>query len=126
MGAAVCMVVVLAGSTAGRTASECAASIEAAGHPDCGDSGIDNSAQELHLGLGQKARSGPAWGAGLIEEVVEVDVLVAGGGSAGTSAAVASARNGAKTVLVDGRSVLGGNSGSEIRVSMVGACGSVP
>jgi hypothetical protein len=48
---------------------------------------------------------------------------VAGGGSAGTSAAIASARNGARTVLVDGRSVLGGNSGSEIRVTMVGACG---
>eukprot|EP00040_Diaphanoeca_grandis_P039183 m.258359 g.258359 ORF g.258359 m.258359 type:complete len:885 (+) comp36477_c0_seq1:156-2810(+) len=63
------------------------------------------------------------WGGGLIEETIEVDVFVAGGGSAGTSAAIAAARNGAKTLIVNGRSVLGGNSGSEVRVGMVGACG---
>ena len=52
-----------------------------------------------------------------------MDVFVAGGGSAGTSAALAAARSGASTVLVNGRPVLGGNSGSEVRLSMVGACG---
>ena len=36
------------------------------------------------------------------------DVLVAGGGSAGLSAAVASARTGARTLLVERTGVLGG------------------
>ncbi len=39
----------------------------------------------------------------------QVDVVVAGGGSAGTSAALAAARSGASVVLVDARPVLGGN-----------------
>ena len=47
-------------------------------------------------------------------------MFVAGGGSAGTSAALAAARSGASTVLVNARPVLGGNSGSEVRLSMVG------
>jgi hypothetical protein len=59
----------------------------------------------------------------MIEETLEVDVLVAGGGSAGTSAALAAARNGASVVLCNGRPVLGGNAGSEVRLKMVGACG---
>eukprot|EP01047_Picozoa_sp_COSAG01_P051469 COSAG01_NODE_5315_length_4341_cov_4.952145_3_plen_329_part_00 len=79
-------------------------------------------AQTLHLLPGERPRSS-VWGAGLIEETLVVDVLVAGGGSAGTSAALAAARNGATVVLVNGRPVLGGNSGSEVRLHMVGACG---
>lgn len=49
------------------------------------------------------------------------DVVVAGGGMAGVSAAVASARHGAKTVLIQDRPVLGGNSSSEVRVTPHGA-----
>lgn len=49
------------------------------------------------------------------------DVVVCGGGLAGFSAAVAAARHGAKTVLVQERPVLGGNSSSEIRVTPHGA-----
>src|SRR5437870_1372215 len=41
---------------------------------------------------------------------LECDVLVAGGGLAGVLAAVAAARNGAKVLLVQDRSRLGGNS----------------
>eukprot|EP00040_Diaphanoeca_grandis_P032883 m.200152 g.200152 ORF g.200152 m.200152 type:complete len:924 (-) comp32764_c1_seq1:51-2822(-) len=82
----------------------------------------NGEAQKLHLNPGEQPRDA-VWGAGLIEEVIEADVFVAGGGSAGTSAALAAARSGAKTVLVNGRPVLGGNSGSEVRLSMVGACG---
>lgn len=78
--------------------------------------------QELHLEPGERPRDS-VWGAGLIEETITVDVLVAGGGSAGTSAALSAARNGATVVLANGRPVLGGNSGSEVRVAMVGACG---
>jgi hypothetical protein len=48
------------------------------------------------------------------------DVAVIGGGLAGICAAVAAARNGAKVVLVQDRSVLGGNSSSEIRVHVNG------
>ncbi len=49
------------------------------------------------------------------------DVVVIGGGLAGVCAAIASARNGAKTVLLQNRSVLGGNSSGEIRMHVVGA-----
>ncbi|WP_138750898.1 FAD-dependent oxidoreductase [Paenibacillus sinopodophylli] len=49
------------------------------------------------------------------------DVVVIGGGLAGLSAAVAAAREGATTVLLQDRPVLGGNSSSEIRVTPHGA-----
>ena len=44
---------------------------------------------------------------------LDTDVLVAGGGMAGVCAAVAAARHGAKVVLVQDRSRLGGNSSSD-------------
>jgi FAD dependent oxidoreductase len=56
---------------------------------------------------------------GLVE--LETDVLVAGGGIAGVSAAVAAARNGARVVLINDRSRLGGNSSSEVKMHIVGA-----
>ncbi len=43
-----------------------------------------------------------------IKTVIETDVLVIGGGTAGFGAAVASARNGAKTLLIERLSILGG------------------
>lgn len=46
-----------------------------------------------------------------VDVVAEVDVLVAGGGIAGCLAAVAAARAGAKTMLVDRFGYLGGNMG---------------
>ena len=49
------------------------------------------------------------------------DVCVAGGGMAGVFAALAAARNGAKVVLVQDRSRLGGNSSSEVKMHIVGA-----
>ncbi len=48
------------------------------------------------------------------------DVVVLGGGLAGICAAVSAARNGSKTVLVQDRPVLGGNSSSEMRVHVHG------
>ena len=50
-----------------------------------------------------------------------VDFVAVGGGVAGTIAAIAAARNGANVVLVQDRSVLGGNASSEIRMHIVGA-----
>ncbi len=49
------------------------------------------------------------------------DIVVCGGGLAGFCAAVAAARNGAKTCLVHNRPVLGGNSSSEVGVTPHGA-----
>ncbi len=50
------------------------------------------------------------------------DLAVIGGGLAGTCAAIAAARLGKKTVLIQNRPVLGGNSSSEVRVPVGGAC----
>ncbi|HYI94082.1 MAG TPA: FAD-dependent oxidoreductase [Bryobacteraceae bacterium] len=52
---------------------------------------------------------------------MEADVLVAGGGVAGVCAAVAAARNGARVILMQDRSRLGGNSSSEVKMHIVGA-----
>ncbi len=52
---------------------------------------------------------------------LECDVLVAGGGLAGVCAAVAAARHGARVVLVQNRSRLGGNSSSEVKMHVVGS-----
>ncbi len=46
----------------------------------------------------------------------EFDVVVVGGGVAGTSAAIAAARLGSQVALVQDRPVLGGNASAEIRV----------
>ena len=54
------------------------------------------------------------------KKTLDFDVAVIGGGMAGICAAVAAARNGSKTVLVQNRPVLGGNSSSEIRVHVNG------
>lgn len=50
------------------------------------------------------------------------DLAVIGGGLAGFCAAVASARQGVSVILVQDRPVLGGNSSSEVRVPVGGAC----
>jgi hypothetical protein len=52
---------------------------------------------------------------------IKTDVFVAGGGLAGVCAALAAARSGARVVLVQDRSRLGGNSSSEIRMHVLGA-----
>lgn len=56
-------------------------------------------------------------------ETHEFDVCVVGGGMAGICAAIASARNGAKTAIVQDRPVFGGNASSEIRMWICGAHG---
>jgi hypothetical protein len=52
---------------------------------------------------------------------LETDFLVAGGGLSGVCAALAAARNGSRVILVQDRSVLGGNASSEVKMHIVGA-----
>lgn len=52
---------------------------------------------------------------------LHTDFVVVGGGLAGICAALAAARNGTRVVLLQDRSVLGGNASSEIRMHAVGA-----
>lgn len=54
-------------------------------------------------------------------EDLSCDLLIAGGGPSGVCAALAAARNGAKVILVQDRSRLGGNSSSEVQMHIVGA-----
>ncbi len=52
---------------------------------------------------------------------INTDFVVIGGGLAGVCAAIAAARHGVKTVLVQDRPVLGGNASSEVRLWVLGA-----
>ncbi len=57
----------------------------------------------------------------LRELEMESDLVIVGGGLAGTCGAVTAARQGLKVVLVQDRPVLGGNSSSEVRLWILGA-----
>jgi len=57
----------------------------------------------------------------MTSHTIDCDLLVAGGGMAGLCAAISAARGGARVVLVQDRSVLGGNASSEIKMHIVGA-----
>ncbi len=57
------------------------------------------------------------------KEILNYEVTIVGGGVSGVVAAIAAARNGAKTLLINSSPVLGGNSSSEIRVWTRGSSG---
>lgn len=60
----------------------------------------------------------------VVREVeLETQFVVAGGGLSGICAAIAAARSGVKTVLVQDRPMLGGNASSEMRMGILGAHG---
>jgi hypothetical protein len=52
---------------------------------------------------------------------LKCDVFIAGGGMAGICAALSATRHGAKVILVQDRSRLGGNASSEVKMHIVGA-----
>ncbi len=58
--------------------------------------------------------------------VEEFDLVVAGGGIAGMSAALTAARSGLKTALIQDRAVVGGNNSSEVRVWLGGITNTEP
>ena len=57
------------------------------------------------------------------QKSVQYDLVVIGGGIAGTAASIAAAEQGMKVALVHDRPVLGGNASSEIRVHTLGIYG---
>ncbi len=52
---------------------------------------------------------------------IDCDLVIVGGGLAGTCAAITAARAGIKVALVQDRPVLGGNASSEVRLWALGA-----
>jgi len=58
----------------------------------------------------------------LKRDKLTTELLIAGGGMTGVTAALAAARNGIKVILCQDRPVLGGNASSEIRMYILGAC----
>jgi hypothetical protein len=54
-------------------------------------------------------------------ETLDAGLVVIGGGLSGVCAAIAAARHGVKTILVQDRPVLGGNASSEVRLWVLGA-----
>jgi len=57
----------------------------------------------------------------LRRESLKTDLVVVGGGLAGTCAAITAARAGLRVVLIQDRPVLGGNASSEVRLWVLGA-----
>jgi hypothetical protein len=65
--------------------------------------------------------SGPCSGRRPHESILQAGLVVAGGGLAGTCAAITAARAGVRVVLIQDRPVLGGNASSEVRLWTLGA-----
>ncbi len=65
--------------------------------------------------------SHPSLSSKLEQHVLPTDLVVIGGGMAGVCAAISAARNGVRVVLVQDRSVLGGNASSEVKMHIAGA-----
>ena len=61
-----------------------------------------------------------------VQDAGKFDLVVVGGGIAGTCAAVSAARCGLSVALIQDRSVLGGNNSSEVRVWLSGVRNRVP
>jgi hypothetical protein len=64
-------------------------------------------------------------GRSVYERPMNADLVIVGGGIAGTCGAIAAAREGLKVILVQDRPVLGGNASSEVRLWILGATSSM-
>lgn len=64
-------------------------------------------------------------GRSIYECPMNADLVIIGGGIAGTCGAIAAAREGLKVILVQDRPVLGGNASSEVRLWILGATSSM-
>jgi len=64
-------------------------------------------------------------GRSVYERPLNADLVIIGGGIAGTCGAIAAAREGLKVILVQDRPVLGGNASSEVRLWILGATSSM-
>lgn len=82
--------------------------------PDLGEPQLDLDRERLLVVPAQERR-------GFRVETLDVDLVVIGGGLAGTCAAITAARAGSRVVVVQDRPVLGGNSSSEVRLWVLGA-----
>lgn len=83
----------------------------------------EKSGASANPGAPQQGKSGaaaPFCDKSFAKKALDCDILVAGGGLAGICAALSAARMGAKVVLLQDRSRLGGNSSSEIRMHPLG------
>ena len=65
--------------------------------------------------------SPPAASRELVTRQIDCDLVVVGGGMAGTCAAITAARAGIRVTLIQDRPVLGGNASSEVRLWILGA-----
>ena len=66
-------------------------------------------------------KESPAERRDFVTEQSECDLVIVGGGMAGTCGAITAARAGIRVVLIQDRPVLGGNASSEVRLWMLGA-----
>ena len=64
-------------------------------------------------------------GRSIRKESLNADLVIIGGGMAGTCGAISAAREGLKVILVQDRPVLGGNASSEVRLWILGATSSM-
>src|SRR5690606_40652264 len=55
------------------------------------------------------------------KETLKADLVITGGGLSGVCAAITAARQGLEVILIQDRSVLGGNASSEVRLWVLGA-----
>ena len=65
--------------------------------------------------------SPPADSRKLVTQQINCDLVVVGGGIAGTCAAITAARAGIQVTLIQDRPILGGNASSEVRLWILGA-----
>ncbi|GAC1310795.1 MAG: hypothetical protein NVSMB24_28810 [Mucilaginibacter sp.] len=66
-------------------------------------------------------KEGPSKARPINYKEFDTDLVVVGGGIAGTCCAISAARTGVKVILVQDRPVLGGNASSEVRLWILGA-----